>query len=267
MIVREIASKSVLTKSKLPEADYCINPYVGCTHGCVYCYARFMRRFTNHHEPWGEFVDVKANAGEVLRKELARVRRPGLALLGSVTDAYQPAERKYQITRALLAALVGTPFSVSTLTKSDLVLRDLDLWKQVKDGKVGLTITTLDEDARKRLEPGASSIARRLEALRVLHENGIANYVFIGPILPHFTDLRAIFEAVRGIVDSVWAEALNIRCGNWAMIEHTLQEHYPDLVDGYKATAQDGGYWEDTGKELSHLSAEFGIPLVGFFRH
>jgi DNA repair photolyase len=267
MRVHEIASKSVLTKSKLPEADYCINPYVGCTHGCVYCYARFMRRFTNHREPWGEFLDVKANAEEVLRKELARVRQPGVALLGSVTDAYQPAERKYKITRALLAALVETQFSVSILTKSDLVLRDLDLLKQLEHCTVGLTITTLDEDVRRHLEPGASSIAKRLNALRVLHENGIANYVFIGPILPYFTDLRAIFGAVRGIVDNVWAEALNIRCGNWATIERVLQEYYPNLLDRYKVTVQDSHYWEDTGKELSHLSEEFGIPLVGFFQH
>ncbi len=267
MIVREITSKSILTKSNLPESDYCINPYVGCLHGCVYCYARFMRRFTGHSEPWGEFLDVKANAAEVLRKQLTGVRQPGLVLLGSVTDAYQPAERKYRITRALLAALVEAQWPVWILTKSDLVLRDLDLLKQLKDCNVGLTITTLDEDARQRLEPGASPIARRLDALRVLHENGIRTYVFIGPILPHFTDLRAIYAAVQGIVDSVWAEALNIGCGNWAAMEHVLQEHYPGLLDGYKATVQDSHYWDEAGRDVSRLAQEFGLPLTGFYRH
>jgi DNA repair photolyase len=200
-------------------------------------------------------------------REFARVRQPGTVLLGSVTDAYQPAERKYGITRALLAALVDTPLKISILTKSDLVLRDLDLLKQCRNGTVGLTITTLDENVRRQVEPGASPVAKRLEALRALHENGIANYVFIGPILPRLTDLRAIFEAVRGSVDSVWAEALNIRCGNWAAMEHMLGQYYPDLLGRYKATVQDGGYWEEVGRELSRLSDEFGVPLVGFFRH
>jgi len=267
VILREIAAKSILIKSNLPESDYCINPYVGCMHGCVYCYARFMRRFTNHRERWGEFVDVKVNAGEVLRKELARTQQRGVALLGSVTDAYQPAERKYKITRALLTALVEARFPLSILTKSDLVLRDLDLLKQLEDCTVGLTITTLDEEVRRRFEPRSSSVAKRLNALRVLHENGITTYVFIGPILPYLTDIRAIFGAVRGIADTVWAEALNIRCGNWADIEHVLKQHYPNLLSQYKATVRDNRYWDEIGRELSRLSKEFQIPLVGFYRH
>lgn len=267
MILRETLARTALTRSRLPETDYCLNPYVGCSHNCVYCYARFMRRFTGHSEPWGTFVDARVNAAELLRQELARVRRPGQVLLGSVTDAYQPAERKYQITRALLTELVGSPLKVGILTKSDLVLRDIDLLKQLKDCTVGLSITTLDEDVRRHFEPGASPVAKRLNALRVLHENGIATYAFVGPILPGFTDLRGIYDAVRGTVDSVWAEALNIRCGNWAAIELVLRQHYPQRVEGYKARVLDGGYWEGVGQELSRLSEESGIPLVGFFRH
>jgi DNA repair photolyase len=226
-----------------------------------------MRRFTNHRERWGEFVDVKVNAAEILPKELVRVRQRGTALLGSVTDAYQPVERKYKITRAVLTALLEVQFPVSILTKSDLVLRDLDLLKQFEDCTVGLTITTLDEEVRRRFEPRSTSVAKRLSALRVLHENGIAIYAFIGPILHHFTDLRAIFEAVQGIADTVWGEALNIRCGNWADIERVLEEHYPKHLRQYKVTVQDDRYWDEIGKELSRLSEEFQIPLVGFYRH
>ena len=123
MDVKEINAKSVLTKSNLPESDYCINPYVGCLHGCKYCYARFMRRFTGHKEKWGEFLDVKINAPQVLEKELSRKKRKkGRVLLGRVTDAYQPVERKYKITRELLKILLRHQFPVSILTKSDLVL-------------------------------------------------------------------------------------------------------------------------------------------------
>lgn len=267
MIPGETHCKTILTRSRLPETDYSLNPYVGCSHACAYCYARFMRRFTRHSEPWGQFVDAKVNAAVVLRHELARVRRPGKVLLGSVTDAYQPAERKYGLTRAMLAELVGSPLQAGILTKSDLVLRDLDLLKQLKDCTVGLTITTLDEGARRHFEPGASSVEKRLAALRLLHENGIANYVFVGPILPGLTDLRASFGAVRGTVDSVWGEALNLRCGNRAAMELVLRQHYPHLLEGYRAAVLDDAYWAGIGQELNRLSEEFGVPMVGYFRH
>lgn len=94
MKIKTIKCKSVLTESKLPEVGYCINPYIGCFHACVYCYARFMKRFTGHNEKWGEFIDVKINAPEVLEKELLRNPKRGITLLGSVTDAYQPVEKK-----------------------------------------------------------------------------------------------------------------------------------------------------------------------------
>ncbi|MCG2686361.1 radical SAM protein, partial [Candidatus Parcubacteria bacterium] len=125
-----IQCKTLLTKSRLPEADYCINPYIGCSHECVYCYSRFKKRFTGHTEKWGEFVDIKINAPEVLEKQLSRNPKKGVALLGSVTDAYQPVEKKYKITRAILKVLLKYDFPVSVLTKSDLVTRDVDLFKQ-----------------------------------------------------------------------------------------------------------------------------------------
>lgn len=268
MKVTEIRAKSILTKSRLPESDYCINPYVGCLHGCVYCYARFMRRFTGHtNEEWGTFVDVRVNASEILTKQLARNPRPGVALLGSVTDAYQPVERKYGITRSLLRVLLEHQFPVSILTKSKLVLRDVELIKRLKQCEVGLTITSLDDKVSGVFEPRSSGPADRINALKRLHAEGIATYVFIGPILPLFTDLRAIFKAVRGHVDAVWAETLNIRCGNWSDIERTLRDHFPDSLPGYRDLVLDGAYWGQVGEKLSELSLDFGIPLAGYYRH
>jgi len=104
-IIKEIESKSVLTKSNLPETDYCINPYVGCLHNCVYCYARFMKRFTNHAESWGDFLDIKTNAVKVLENELQKAKK-GLVLLSSVTDPYQPIEKKIELTREILKKLL-----------------------------------------------------------------------------------------------------------------------------------------------------------------
>src|SRR4030043_2086170 len=121
LIVRDIECKSILAKSPIPGLCYAINPYVGCAHGCVYCYAVFMKRFTGHEEEWGTFVDIKVNAPDVLTRQLKRAK-PGNISFGTVTDAYQPLERENGITRACLEALLDHPLPVSILTKSALVL-------------------------------------------------------------------------------------------------------------------------------------------------
>lgn len=268
MIIKEIKAKSILTKSKLPESDFCINPYVGCGHGCVYCYARFMKRFTGHTEPWGEFVDIKVNAAQLLRRRLNSMRsREGVVLLGSVTDAYQPVERKYRLTRDVLTELLAAGFAVSILTKSDLVVRDIDLLRQFAHCTVGLTITSMDDFVRAKLEPRSASVERRVQALKQLHESGISTYVFIGPIFPVLTDLGAIFRGVHDVVDSVWGEALNITGGNWAGLESQLKQYFPDLLPGLRNTVQNTSYWDEVEKQFRSLCREFELPLVGFYRH
>lgn len=268
MIIKEIKSKSVLIKSNLPESDYCINPYVGCLHGCKYCYARFMKRFTGHREPWGEFLDIKINALEVLRKQLnSKKNISGRVLLGSVSDAYQPAEKKYGITRGILKELKKANCSVSILTKSDLVVRDIDILKELNNCSVGLTITTTNDWIRSKLEPRAASIERRIEALRKLHENGISTYCFIGPIIPFLTDIRAIFQNVHNLIDYMWGEALNVRAGNWDCLEEELELSFPEILPKIKSHVKSPDYWNDIESEFKALCQEYKIPMVGFFRH
>lgn len=148
MARREIVSKTVLTKTGIPGYDWCLNPYVGCEHGCRYCYASFMKRFTGHLEPWGAFVDAKVNAPEALRRQLRRARR-GSVLVGTVTDPYQPLERRYRLTRRCLEALAERRFPVSVLTRSPLCVRDVDVFRRFEDISVGLSITTDDEEVRR----------------------------------------------------------------------------------------------------------------------
>jgi len=257
---------SYLTKSKLPEVDYCINPYIGCMHGCIYCYARFMKRFTNHSEEWGKFVDVKVNAVDVLEKELSRKPKRGQILLGSVTDAYQPAERSYGLTREILAVFLRYDFPISILTKSDLVTRDIDLLKQLCDCEVGLTITTFNEDASKKIEPLGSSPQKRIDALKLMHESGIKTYAFIGPILPGITELKSIFSKLKGNVDFVMAESMNTGCGNWDEMISLIKKNYPDLAEIYQSKFGNS-YWDDIESEIKKLCLEFEIPLKGFYRH
>ncbi len=127
MIVKEILAKSIITKSNLPEADFVINPYTGCSHACNYCYAEFMKKWSNHFEPWGEFVDVKSNALDLI--DSPEKYSDKTILLSSVTDPYQPLEAKYQLTRRILEALIPVQPKIGILTKSRLVSRDIDVFR------------------------------------------------------------------------------------------------------------------------------------------
>ena len=171
MIINTKEVKTVLTKSNLPVSDYSVNPYVGCTHACKYCYASFMKRFTGHTEPWGEFLDIKQwpeikNPGKLRGKEL---------FFGSVTDPYLPEEETYRRTRALLEQLQGSGIKLSIATKSDLVLRDLDLIKTFPGARVSWSVNTLDESFKDDMDK-AVSIERRLAAMRVFHDAGIKGH-------------------------------------------------------------------------------------------
>ena len=205
-IIKEIQVRSVLSKTGIPGMKYCINPYVGCAHACRYCYATFMKRFTGHLEPWGSFVDVKINAPEVLRRELKRAEKGGI-ILSSVTDPYQPLEAKYQITRKCLEVLTLFQFPVDILTKSPLVLRDIDIISRLKNAEVGITITTDDEGIRKIFEPKAPTVHVRIEALKKLHETGIKTYAFIGPVLP--MNPENLSRQVKPYVNHVLIDRMN----------------------------------------------------------
>jgi len=235
VIANEVRCKTLLNPSKL--AVYCINPYVGCQHACSYCYANpLTRRFSRHSEQWGEFVDVKINAPEILRKEVSS-RKRGQVFISSLTDAYQPLEKKYELTRKLLEILLESQFPVCIQTKSSLVSRDVDLLKKFKECEVGFTITTLDESVRRNFEPLSSPVKERLEALKLLQENGIRTYIFVGPVLPHLTD-RDLEELVKTAselkVDYLWFDQLNLKPGVWENTQKILEESYPQLLPVWK---------------------------------
>jgi DNA repair photolyase len=203
--VREIKAKSMLNRSKV--FDYCLNPYTGCQINCAYCYARlFMRRYSGHTEAWGEFVDVKVNAPEVLRKQLGRAKR-GTVWISSVCDPYQPLEAKYALTRRCLEELVKKQFPVNIQTKSKLVLRDLDLLKAIETVEVGFTVTTDDERVARLFERHASSVKERLAALERIHDAGIGTFAFIGPILPG--NPERLVKSLSEKVDKVLIDRMN----------------------------------------------------------
>ena len=222
MIVREIAARSVLSKSKV--YDYVVNPYTGCQHACTYCYARFMKRFTGHREPWGEFVDVKVNAPDLLQRETKR-KRKGRVWVSGVCDPYQPLEARYQITRRCLEILIANTWPVTVQTRSHLVARDIDLFKAAKDIEVGMTITTADESIRRLFEPHAPSIESRIQALGELHAAGISTFAMIAPMLPKAEGLA---EALAGKVDHILIDRMNYHYGDWVYKKHGLESATSD---------------------------------------
>jgi len=203
MKIAEIRSKTILSSSQVN--DYVINPYVGCQHGCSYCYARSMKRFTGHREPWGDFVDVKINAPELLRKEITR-KKKGEVWVSGVCDPYQPLEARYRLTRQCLEILAENRWPVVIQTRSPLVLRDMDLFKKAESWQVGLSITTADDRIRQIFEPKAPPIGARLKAVAELHDKGIATYVMIAPLLPGGENLVAI---LAGKVDYLILDRMN----------------------------------------------------------
>jgi len=270
MAIKEVEAGSILQKSGLPGSDYVINPYTGCVHGCVYCYARFMKRFTGHTERWGTFLDAKVNAPALLRKQLERRRKPlkELVMLSSVTDPYVPAEEKYKLTRGILEVLLEHQVPIAILTKSDMVLRDIDLLRRFEHCAVGLSLMTLDDEMARRFEPRAPSPTRRIRALEELTENGVSTYVFISPYMPRLsTDIEQLISALHGLTNEIGVEALNTRGADWASVEEVLTKHYPDLLPNYKQVVKDDDYWRVIEDQARLLAKQLRISFMGFYRH
>ena len=256
-IIRDIDVQSVMTRSSLPVGGYSVNPYVGCPHACKYCYASFMKRFTGHTEPWGTFLDVKhwKPIADPHKYDGQRV------VIGSVTDGYNPYEEHFQRTRSLLEQLRGTTAEIMICTKSDLVLRDLDLLREFPRVTVSWSVNTLDETFRADMDR-AVSIERRLEAMRQVYEAGIRTVCFVSPIFPGITDAEAIIDRVRDICDLVWLENLNLRGQFKPTIMSYIREKYHELMPLYEAiyNRKDMGYWQALEARIASYAAANGLP-------
>lgn len=218
MIIKEIQSKSILSDSKV--YPYVINPYTGCQHNCLYCYAHFMKRFTGHREPWGSFVDVKVNAPDLLRHDIARKKKDRVWISG-VYDPYQPLEAKYQLTRQCLEILAQNDWPVIIQTRSALVLRDIEIIQSGKDFEVGFSVTTADDAMRKLFEPNAPPIQQRVRALDELHRAGVRTFVMIAPMLP---EAEGLAEMLAGKVDYVMFDRMNYHDADWVYRKYGLQD-------------------------------------------
>jgi len=265
-----LEAKSLLnrcdSKRQLP-FTWTINPYRGCEFGCRYCYARYTHEFMEMRDgmEFEQKIYVKQRAADLLRHELRRVKPHESIALGTATDPYQPAERRYEVTRAILEEFARRRgFELGIVTKSNLIVRDMELLKQVAaTNRVSahITVTTLDVNLARILEPRAPRPDLRLDAVRALAQAGIRVGISCSPVVPGITDARADLEAlIRAAADSgadyVFANPLFLKPCSAAVFLPFLEENFPHLAENYRQRYQDRAFLPPAyGKRLSQLIA------------
>lgn len=257
--------KTALSKSLLPGLDYSLNPYRGCEHNCAYCYAPNVLNVSR--DKWGTFVSPRMNIPRVLSDELRR-KKPGVIGLSTVSDPYQPIEKKYRLTRYCLEQLCRHDFPVSIQTKSDLVLRDLDLLRTQSHFEVGITLTTFDDNERLVLEPRSSSIDDRLKVLQKLGEENIKTFVFLGPIFPTLEreQIPVIMEtfACYG-VSEVMVDKFNLKPGVWHSLEQALTNN-PSLKQRFiEGLFKEKTYYKDIFSDVFNEGEKHGVQVSSAF--
>jgi len=255
---------TALSPSNLPGLDLALNPYTRCGHGCTYCYAPYVMRVPP--SDWTKGIVAKVNIPQVLARELPRKR--GVIGLGTVTDPYQPAEREMRLTRRCLEVMTRTPSKVSVLTKSDLVVRDIDLLSELAHAEVGLTLNTSSDQAASLFEPCAPPPSARLAAVRALSSAGIDTYVFLGPLIPTVTDEDAAL-LVSGIkeagADRIMVDRLNLRPGMRQRMENVLDSKSPGRSIEFRAEVAADHYYHGKMAEIKDACLKTGIPCQDAF--
>lgn len=262
MIVKEIKVKNYLTKSNLPGIDFTINPYIGCSHKCRYCYASFMKKITNHSENWGDFIDIKLTEEEI---DLKKIQNKTI-FLSSVTDPYLSFEKEYLITRSILEEIKNSNCKLIITTKSSLILRDLDILKQIKNLTVCISINTIDEKFKNDMDK-ASSIKERINTLKILHENNISTVAFISPIFPYITDIKDIIESVKDYVDFCWFENLKLRANYKKDILNYIKDNYKELYPKYLDICfnENMSYFKNLSLVIKDICSKYNIKYEIFW--
>lgn len=233
--------KTALSETGLPDIKYALNPYIGCSHGCIYCYARLYTRDKRVSENWGNVVVVKYNLPQVLEREVnSRIR--GVVGVGTITDPYQPVEVYYKITLKSLRVLLKAGFPISIQTKNPLILRDVELlvkYRELVD--VGFTITTLSYEKARFIEPNAPPPRSRLEAVKRLSNMGLKTWIFYGPIIPSLNDdnetIMQIVKLAAETNSTLYYDPLHVKSFMKTQ-SHTLYRHVFKVTREWRASIE-----------------------------
>ena len=263
-----IKCKTALSFSRLPGLNYSLNPYLGCEHGCVYCYSPAMFRDEWMGLNWGKFVRAKSNIVEVLEHEVRR-KPKGTVGLSTVTDPYQPLEAKLELTRRCIEILSKHDFPVSIQTKSSLVLRDADLIVPEKFD-VGVTITTMDRELASKIEPRASPPDARVQVLDEFSSRGVKTWIFLGPIIPEVNDnadsLRRIIEIAGRTRSRLMYDKLNLK--RWVLdrMAPLVEQERPRLASRLPAlVSMNSEWWRNTCSTVESICKELGVQYEPAF--
>src|SRR6267378_8009050 len=262
--IREVTVDHALRADPLPDVDYSLNPYVGCYHGCVFCYT--PRLMQMDRATWGSSVTVKRNAATVLSREIRKLPR-GLVMISTATDPYQFVEGKYRITRHALEVLLRAQWPISVLSRSPLMTRDIDLFSRFKTIDVGMSVPTLDDRARALLEPWAPPIEARLRCLQSLADAGLRTFVSFAPAYPPTgdgtADAIATEFAARGVTE-VFARTLDERWGVREAMSARLQD---SEIASELARISDDAYMGGFLVDLADACRSQGVTFHGDGRY
>src|SRR5437868_1947582 len=256
--------------------DWTISPYRGCEFACKYCYARYTHEFMEMRDgvDFERKIYAKQQSAWLLRRDLKKVKPGQDIAIGTATDPYQPAERRYQITRAIMEELaMHRGLAIGVVTKSQLVLRDIDVLQRITEHNqitIHLTITTLNTELARKLEPRAPRPDLRLDAVRKLHENGVRAAVICAPVLPGITDSAADLEALVAAAAQagakyVYANPLFLKDCAAKMFMPFLEQHFPHLVTAYqqrygKDAYVSPAYRRRIAELMNKLANKYGLP-------
>ncbi|ADN50712.1 SPL family radical SAM protein [Vulcanisaeta distributa] len=253
-IVREIRVKTALSRSGLPEYDYALNPYLGCQHGCVYCYAMDFTK----GEPgikWGEVVYVKVNLIQALLRDIRRFK-PGIVGVSTITDPYQPVESRYKLTRRAIEVLCNAGYHVSIQTKSALIIRDLDVINKCsKSIDVGFTITTM-RNTYRIIEPMAAHPMARASALRKIASLGIETWIFLGPLIPGINDKVEDYESVIRLAKETNSQVIIDRFRPRSVVIKFMSRRLSPI---YPVTRD---WWIKTLNSIMKICRDYGVNCI-----
>ena len=255
-----IRVKKALTKSGLYDVDYSLNPYLGCEHGCIYCYALHYSPKDVRNE-WSRLVLVKKNIDRLLIKEVKKLSNVTI-YLSSITDPYQPIENELKLTRKCLEILSKfNNIRISIQTKSSLILRDLDIISKLHKVDIGVTITTLDDDIASILEPKASKPKDRALILKKFSLIGIETWIFMGPIIPLYTDNEDNIESIVKLASETNSVLIYDKLRLKPLVIKRIYE-YLDNANKVIELAKDNTYWLRIFKIIKNYCEKFKVKCT-----
>jgi DNA repair photolyase len=244
----EVEIKRILNPTSIDLGEYVINPFMGCELSCLYCYVRSNRVVSRKKKPWGEYVDIRVNAAQLLEKEITS-KKPKVVLLGSTTECFQPVERKYQVTRRVLEILNKHKVYYVILTRSPYILDYIPLLKVGYCSKVYFTVNKFSPEFKLKLEPKSPAFDSRDNSVNALSDEGIPVVAYFSPLFPWISDIKDVFSRFEK-AETVEFECLNFNLNNINEIINNIATVEPSLKTKYEKMLNDRQFYSSTWKEI-----------------